>query len=1101
MKRRLLASLLSLCLLVGLLPTAAMAAEDSSSGQGTKENPWSVSAEDGSSNVIAYLTNNETMEATYGDVISLSASPSTAYTLHIEGTGAIKSFESGKQPWKDYNTQISRIVIENGITSLGDWNFQGSDATAISIPASVTEISQYAMDAMSELKEIQIDSENPSYKLSTDGVLFSADDKTLMKFPAKSDLTEYTVPITVETLNAQAFSYTELESLTLPEALKNIGDYCFAYAQNLKQLTIPDSVTEMGTYTIAYSSIEKVVLGDGITKVPDAFAYGDFPTGSDNTALKEVTFGDNVKTIGQSAFYHASGLTSVEFPDSLETIEKFAFRGCSALEGVVFPSKIETIGDSAFQDTALTKVEIGEISTLGGNVFSNCMSLEEIHIEGSENLIVPNLFGTNGSTPNTSLKRFTLETAGKMNGTLYNCNSLEVAVIGEGVKNIGINTFVNTTLETLIIDGKPTMDDYSIGGSVSGKNAGTVYCSDETFFDEVKNNGKKVPPTQMAVAYLDGGTFSDGATFSAGVLAEPVREGYTFDGWYTDSEPSEKAEDNKIVFDKYGSIANDYVAKWVKEASNNNSVAIENETGDESGSGGPVGPSNTEDPGVTTEPSTTEDIIPSEPATGDSVSQGIEPPATPEQFTTPVTKEPVVEVPPTMETAPVASSAVLGCASAVAMSFTYMAPGDGSGGDDETVYSFYVGGELLGTTEVGKTTLTYDTAQKYLKIGENTVEVYTSETKAGEPTATITINLKQKPVTVTGLTAEDRYYNGSTDITLTGGKLTGIEGTDNVTFTATGTVADASAGTNKPVTVAVVLSGTDAEWYTATASGVTVDIYETSSGGGGGGGGGSGSPSHAITVDSGKHGDVTVNRSRAAKGSTVTITVDPDAGYELDTLVVTDKNGNEIKLTDKGSGKYTFKMPGSKVTVEATFAEIVEEPEALPFVDVPTGAYYYDAVAWAVENGVTNGTSATTFGPDITCTRAQMVTFLWRAAGSPKPENTVNPFTDVSASAYYYDAVLWAVGEGITKGTSATTFSPDVTVTRGQTVTFLWRYDGSPAVSGGSFADVPADAYYASAVAWAVSEGVTNGTGATTFSPDADCTRAQIVTFLYRYMA
>ena len=130
-----------------------------------------------------------------------------------------------------------------------------------------------------------------------------------------------------------------------------------------------------------------------------------------------------------------------------------------------------------------------------------------------------------------------------------------------------------------------------------------------------------------------------------------------------------------------------------------------------------------------------------------------------------------------------------------------------------------------------------------------------------------------------------------------------------------------------------------------------------------------------------------------------------------------------------------------------------------------------------------------------------MVTFLWRAAGSPKPENTVNPFTDVSASAYYYDAVLWAVGEGITKGTSATTFSPDVTVTRGQTVTFLWRYDGSPAVSGGSFADVPADAYYASAVAWAVSEGVTNGTGATTFSPDADCTRAQIVTFLYRYMA
>ena len=266
-------------------------------------------------------------------------------------------------------------------------------------------------------------------------------------------------------------------------------------------------------------------------------------------------------------------------------------------------------------------------------------------------------------------------------------------------------------------------------------------------------------------------------------------------------------------------------------------------------------------------------------------------------------------------------------------------------------------------------------------------------------------------------------------------------------------------------------------------------------------GGSSSSPTrYTVSVDAGRNGDVTVSPSRAGRGDTVTITVEPDEGYELDELIVTDADGDEITVRDRGNGRYTFTMPRGRVTVEATFVEIAEEPETLPFVDVPTGAYYYDAVAWAVENDITTGTSATTFGPDIRGTRARRAPCLWRAAGSPEPESTVNPFTDVSAGAYYYDAVLWAVEQGITNGTSASTFSPDATVTRGQTVTFLWRYDGSTAVSGSSFVDVAADAYYADAVTWAASEGVTTGTSATTFSPDNDCTRAQIVTFLYRYM-
>lgn len=259
-------------------------------------------------------------------------------------------------------------------------------------------------------------------------------------------------------------------------------------------------------------------------------------------------------------------------------------------------------------------------------------------------------------------------------------------------------------------------------------------------------------------------------------------------------------------------------------------------------------------------------------------------------------------------------------------------------------------------------------------------------------------------------------------------------------------------------------------------------------------------PTYSISLPSKvTGGEVSIQKRYAEKGETVTIIVTPDDGYELDELIVTDSKGNELDLTDKGNGKFTFKMPAGRVEIEVSFQEIVIEP-VNPFVDVSTSDYYYDAVLWAVENGVTNGTSATTFGPNMAVSRAQMVTFLWRAHGSPKATGT-NPFTDVSTSDYYYDAVLWAVANGVTNGTSATTFSPDTAVTRSQAVTFQWRAAGSPVVSGSSFGDVATDAYYVNAVTWAVANGITNGTGGNTFSPDVVVSRAQAVTFLWRELA
>ena len=259
--------------------------------------------------------------------------------------------------------------------------------------------------------------------------------------------------------------------------------------------------------------------------------------------------------------------------------------------------------------------------------------------------------------------------------------------------------------------------------------------------------------------------------------------------------------------------------------------------------------------------------------------------------------------------------------------------------------------------------------------------------------------------------------------------------------------------------------------------------------------GSSSDPTYSVTVDKTENGSVTVSPKSASKGDTVTITVKPDSGYVLETLTVTDKNGNELTLKDKGDGKYTFTMPAGKVEVKATF---MEDNSVLNFFyDVPNGAYFYEAVKWAVKSGVTNGLSDTMFGPYESCTRAQIVTFLWRAAGSPEPK-TASSFTDVPVSTYYAKAVAWAVENGITNGMTATEFAPDATCTRGQSVTFLYRALGKKVESSANFTDVKSDAFYADAINWAVANNVTNGTSNTTFSPNADCTRAEIVTFLYR---
>ena len=258
-------------------------------------------------------------------------------------------------------------------------------------------------------------------------------------------------------------------------------------------------------------------------------------------------------------------------------------------------------------------------------------------------------------------------------------------------------------------------------------------------------------------------------------------------------------------------------------------------------------------------------------------------------------------------------------------------------------------------------------------------------------------------------------------------------------------------------------------------------------------------PRYAVGIpDKTENGSVSVSPKNASQGDRVTVTAEPDEGYELDSLKVLDKNGKELELTDKGDGKFTFIMPAGKVEVKAAFTE---EVKISPFRDVPTDAYYYEAVKWAQKKGITGGIGDGLFGPNQPCTRAQIVTFLWRAAGSPEPKGTAAGMTDVAAGSYYEKAVAWAIENGITTGAADGRFAPDATCTRAQGMTFLFRASKASADGAPAFSDVAADAYYAEAVKWATDNGITNGTTSSTFSPGSGCTRAQIVTFLWRLYA
>ena len=351
-------------------------------------------------------------------------------------------------------------------------------------------------------------------------------------------------------------------------------------------------------------------------------------------------------------------------------------------------------------------------------------------------------------------------------------------------------------------------------------------------------------------------------------------------------------------------------------------------------------------------------------------------------------------------------------------------------------------------------------------------------------TANTTVTAVWEPIPVTEYTITFNGNGGTPSapyMTTVGKKLSSLPSASRSgSYSFVGWYTAASGGTQ--ITTAYVFSANTTVYAHWTYTGGSVGV-------------GSYTPSYTVSVDKTENGTITVSPKSASKGSIVTITVKPDKGYTLETLRALDMSGYAMELTEN-NGRFTFKMPASAVIVKATFMD--DNTMLNFFVDVKASDYFYDAVLWAAEKGVTSGADALHFSPNAPCTRAQIVTFLWRAAGSPAPKN-MSSFADVPADAFYAKAVAWAVENGITGGTGDGKFSPDATCTRAQAVTFLYRASGAPAVSGNAaFSDVATNAYYAAAVKWAEKNGITGGIGGGLFGSNNNCTRAQIVTFLYR---
>ena len=1046
---------------------------------------------------------------------------------------------------------ITEVVIGDGVTRIGSGAFAYTKLTGtVTFNANVTSYGDgvFARDTL--ITAVDWTNFKPTEKIK-DGWATAYTEKHIAVpyafFDGCSSLdtsivdgTVYSgqlvLPNTIEAIYVAAFRGTGFSTVDFSDGLSSIqavGSYAITKLANMTEFTYPGNVD---FYGVNDEGQNNVIQGGGIEKL---------------TIAKEVT------ELPANFCTNTEKLTAIEFESGsqLTKIGEMAFYGTQALKSIDIPSTVTSIGESAFADCfSLEKIELGQIASLGQNTFARCSSLETAKIQGSPNVIYPsNMFGTWGSGHSAAPLK-TLEIgAGEIQFDLSRQkDSIETIVLGDGVTAVPARFAVDCTKLTSVSlpDALTSVPAYAFNGCSSLAEVGI---SENSKLQSIGNGA--FANSALTQIYIPKNVTSIGeGAFNrtpitvfdmSDVLADNMTVGlYAINNWYSKDDQANWPvwKDNF----KYIYVSNSGVANSVKAKTSNCNYAffVTN--------GGSVDATKTGFAAVSCAGYTAK-WYDNENCTGSPVTGN---PETGKTYYAKWTKGDNV----TLTSDPAAENGEVSAAYNPNGSVTLSVQNPGAGwlyswmkngeqipaaGNSLTLYTPSESGiysvqvttkgnkALIWTSNPVNVTITKadgtasvsmdgwaygETAKEpvptsatngtdnvtYLyKVKDAADSTYSDAvpTAAGsytvkatfpatenyrEATATTNFTIAQAAPTV-DITAEPASLVGGGTVKLTvttNAPEKVIPTCEGVTVTKTGdcTFSALLPNETKTYTFTATYAG-DANHASAEKTcTVSVTAYYVP-----------GAPTYPATAPAAPNGTVTVTPSNASKGTNVTVTVKPNEGYELGSLAVKDASGNLLPLTDLGNGKYSFVMPASKVSVEAEFVKTA----STSFADVPANAYFADAVKWAVDKGITNGLSDTMFGPYESCTRAQIVTFLWRAAGSPEPK-TASSFTDVPANAYYAKAVAWAVENGITNGMTETEFAPDATCTRGQSVTFLYRALKGTASGSANFTDVKSDAFYADAINWAVANNVTNGTSNTTFSPNADCTRAEIVTFLYR---
>ena len=1142
MKRRIFAMLLSLAMLFTLAPTAFAEENTATNGEQTETPELKNPATEGTSGGIDWKVENGTL------TISPSATPENSTPENsydkgqmVENYGTLTKKDPGDEkyiatlktagyepssqgyfyypnshtwvsdsPWKFLSEKITKVVIEDGVTNIAARAFRLPNITEVSIPASVTSIGKLAFEACEELTTV-----NWTGDWSNHAPMAFNGFSRCSSLGEGHELTEW----------MPACFYVNANSDSI-EGTKFTVDF-----DNLSK-RLQDETTTYPRYPRAmFRSVPKITSATLTSQLNVDYIF-------EYSGIQNVTIEDDQPSIAEAAFRGCEGLTSVTIPASVTVIHTRAFAD-SGLKNITFSgSTCPTFGSFAFENVKLDSVTlnenmrlteavkiIGELVKEGAITDSTTITPAKFANFNAENVVVDGAEGeaiNHQSYPlvkNLTINGAYASTDRAFGNSDWGQETLKNLAIHAAGANVTINkfAFMRTPLESVQIEA----NKLTFTGDAAFLNTMRLSHIDLTGVDEIDcvagvrtflineyYNGSLPAPTRYvyfkdAAAYTAmssqfGGNTNTYYLVTNGGTVVGEQDGFSavVKGGYT-AEWHERADffDTAVKTPEVGKV---YYAKWTKS----DNVTLTSDPAADSGTvTAAYNPNGTvtlsvQNPGADWLYSWMKDgkqisaagnsltlYTPSESGeySVQIMTKGSNPLIwTSNAINVTITKANVTNTPKENV------RHTFGTTYDVSNLFNI----DSNAGDatytlaentDENAGTATLKGNLLTVTKAGTVKVSLTTAQTDNYNAGNAVTATLTVDKA---TPAIKISADQTSFTGSGtvkLTVSGAPTEGSVNVTCDD-DIT-VTKNDDVTFTAT--------LPNQTKTYTFTANYTGATNYNNDNSAkCTVTVTHHSSGSS------SSNPTYSVTTPSkSENGGVAVSSKNARKGDAVTVTVTPDAGYQLDKLTVTDKNGNVLKLTDKGDGKYSFTMPDGKVEIKAVFAKKVETS---PFGDVSTDAYYYKAVQWAQEKGITDGISSNLFGPKQPCTRSQIVTFLWRAAGSPEPKGTAAGMTDVVPGSYYAKAVAWAVENGITTGTAEGTFSPDATCTRAQAVTFLARAQNAKATGKTAFSDVPAASYFADAVAWAQANGVTTGTSETTFSPDNDCTRAQIVTFLYR---